>query len=266
MRTYAMPALRVFVLAVEHARAAKNATVATLVAGSSTVPRITTAATWTVKPDVCVNIGLTHDGLTALGMSAEVACLVSRRSSWKDGGAGGTCGRCRREAPEHWKNGLAGPLVHRRLSVRAVGDALNHASSGLRRLFAADHAFTVLSGTTPADSRATSPISVIATGFSQPAIQGRIAAPLPDVLPGARRRLPQRLSEPVGRNHLSRAAARRPRPATAASSRSNPRAGLRRIRTLRPIGRLSRPGSIANWLCREVVRSLAQRRAAGALA
>ena len=38
MRTYAMPALRVFVLAVEHARAAGNA-VATLVAGSSSRAR-----------------------------------------------------------------------------------------------------------------------------------------------------------------------------------------------------------------------------------
>ncbi|MFN7983637.1 MAG: hypothetical protein U0Q11_17460 [Vicinamibacterales bacterium] len=185
MRTYAMPALRVFVLAVEHARAAGNA-VATLVAGSSTVPRITTAATWTVKPDVCVNIGLTHDGLTALGMSAE--SLASFPQEFVEGAVARAArvGDVGESAPEHWKGGLAGPLVHAVVFLFAQSeDALNHASSGLRELFAADHAFTVLS---EHDARGL-PGNVAhfgyRDGFSQPAIQGGLPTPLPDVLPQA---------------------------------------------------------------------------------
>src|SRR6185436_1493854 len=70
MRTYAMPALRVFVLKVEHAVLAGRF-LAALVSGDSAVPKLTTAAPWSAKPDVCVNIGFTHAGLAALGLAGD---------------------------------------------------------------------------------------------------------------------------------------------------------------------------------------------------
>lgn len=185
MRTYAMPALRVYVLAVENPRAAGRA-VGTLVVGSATVPSITTAATWAVKPDVCVNVGFTHAGLATLGLSADAL------GSFPEEFVQGPVQRAMRvgdvgdSAPEHWTGGLAGPRVHAVVFLFAQSeDALESASAGLRQLVADDDAFSVVS---EHDARGL-PGNVAhfgyRDGFSQPAIQGGLPTPLPDVLPQA---------------------------------------------------------------------------------
>src|SRR3954469_19162215 len=70
LRTYAMPALRVFALKIENAIAAGRFLEA-VVGGEPSVPQITTGAPWASKPDVTVNIGFTYAGLEALGLSID---------------------------------------------------------------------------------------------------------------------------------------------------------------------------------------------------
>ena len=67
MRTYAMPALRVFVLQVEDAALAARV-LGSLVSGDPSTPQIATAAPWSSKPESCVNIAFTHAGLAAMGL------------------------------------------------------------------------------------------------------------------------------------------------------------------------------------------------------
>ena len=52
VRTYAMPALRVFALKVEHPALAGRL-LGALVSGDASLPQLTTAAPWATKPDVC---------------------------------------------------------------------------------------------------------------------------------------------------------------------------------------------------------------------
>ena len=68
MRTYAMDALRVFVLKIAQAPQAGRF-LASLVAGAPDTIALTTAVPWPQKPDYCVNVGFTHDGLAALGVT-----------------------------------------------------------------------------------------------------------------------------------------------------------------------------------------------------
>lgn len=185
MRTYAMPALRVFVLAVDN-RAAAGRALRTLIDGSPPVPRITTASTWTVKPDVCVNIGLTHPGLAALGLPQET--LGSFPQEFVEGAVARAerVGDVGDSAPEHWKGELAATRVHALVFVFAqTEDAIDRASASIRTLVATDDAFSVIS---EHDARGL-PGNVAhfgyRDGFSQPAIAGGLPTPLPDVLPQA---------------------------------------------------------------------------------
>jgi len=185
LRTYAMPALRVFVLAVDDRQAAGQA-LTTLTTGSAAIPPITTATTWTIKPDVCVNIGFTHAGLAALGSSAET--LGSFPQEFVEGPVprAARVGDVDESAPEHWTGGLAGPRVHALVFLFAQSeDALNAASAALRMLFTDNRAFSIVS---EHDARGL-PGNVAhfgyRDGFSQPSIQGGLPPPLPDVLPHA---------------------------------------------------------------------------------
>ena len=71
VRTYAMPALRVFALRIDHAAGAGQL-LGAVVGGDPSVPQLTTAAPWGAKPDVCVNVGFTHAGLAALGVAMRI--------------------------------------------------------------------------------------------------------------------------------------------------------------------------------------------------
>jgi hypothetical protein len=68
LRGYRVDLARHFILQITDAAAA-GAFIGNVVNGTGGVPRITTAARWTSKPDCFVNIAFTAPGLTALGLS-----------------------------------------------------------------------------------------------------------------------------------------------------------------------------------------------------
>ena len=69
LRGYRVDLARHFILSVTDAAGARSF-IRHLVDGTGGVPRITTAARWTQKPECFVNIGFTCTGLAALGVSA----------------------------------------------------------------------------------------------------------------------------------------------------------------------------------------------------
>ncbi|HEX2079259.1 MAG TPA: hypothetical protein VHG08_16150 [Longimicrobium sp.] len=70
LQGYRVDLARHFILQVTDAAAAR-AFILGLVDGTGGLPRITTAARWTVKPECFVNIGFTYAGLQALGVSKK---------------------------------------------------------------------------------------------------------------------------------------------------------------------------------------------------
>jgi deferrochelatase/peroxidase EfeB len=184
MRTYAMPALRVFVLRVNR-REAAGRLLASLADRSHPIA-IATAATWQAKPEFCVNIGITHAGLRALGLPA--ASLDSFPVEYIEGAVGRAprIGDTGASDPAHWKGGLAGDAVHALTFLFAQSDpALEQATTALRDRFHGDGAFAEIS---VQDGRAL-PGNVAhfgyRDGFAQPTIDGGLPPLVPDVLPKA---------------------------------------------------------------------------------
>jgi Dyp-type peroxidase family len=185
MRTYAMPALRVFVLKIEQPEQA-GVFLAALVSGDSAAPQLTTAVTWTSKPDYCVNIGFTQNGLAAMRLPQEslntfpeefVQGAVERAARVGDTGS---------SAPAHWAGSLASDQVHALVFVFAqTEEILERVSDDLRARFAAGPGFRELS---IQDGRAM-PGNLAhfgyRDGFAQPTIDGGLPPPLPDPLPKA---------------------------------------------------------------------------------
>ena len=77
LRGYRVDLARHFILSVTDAAGAR-AFIQHLVDGTGGVPRITTAARWTQKPECFVNIGITCTGLAALGVSAADLATFDR--------------------------------------------------------------------------------------------------------------------------------------------------------------------------------------------
>jgi deferrochelatase/peroxidase EfeB len=185
MRTYGMPALRVFVLRVDEPDHARRF-LESLVGTDPSVPRLTTAEPWAARPDHCVNIGFTFDGLAALELPADslntfpeefVQGAVARAERVGDTGESG---------PSTWKHDLAGPHVHALLFLFSESEpVLERVSASLREQFANHRAFAEVS---TQDGRAL-PGNVAhfgyRDGFGQPTIEGGPSSQLPDVLPKA---------------------------------------------------------------------------------
>lgn len=185
MRGYAMPTLRVFVLAIDDADGARRF-LASLVDGGGLVPQLTTAAQWASKPDVCVNVALTYGGLGALQLPPSA--LASFPEEFVAGAAARAdlVGDTDASAPEHWKGELAGPRVHMLLCLFAQSESLLEASSSaLRTAYGHNAACVELSCH---DARGL-PGNVAhfgyRDGFAQPTIEGGLPPLLPDVLPAA---------------------------------------------------------------------------------
>jgi deferrochelatase/peroxidase EfeB len=70
VRGYRMPRARYLLLEVADPVKARNWLAATVSGSTTGVPQITTEAPWTTEPDSCFNIGLTYEGLRALGTPA----------------------------------------------------------------------------------------------------------------------------------------------------------------------------------------------------
>jgi Dyp-type peroxidase family len=185
VRTYAMPALRVFALRTERPDLAARF-VGAITGTDPALPQLTSAAPWSTKPDVCVNIGFTHAGLAALGVGA------TDLTSFPDEFVEGAVARAARvgdvgdSAPDRWIGGLGTHEPHALLFVFAGSEAaLLDACDRLRAAFSDGPAFTALS---VHDARAL-PGNLAhfgyRDGFSQPAIEGGPPPIVPDVLPKA---------------------------------------------------------------------------------
>jgi len=90
LRTYAMPLLRILALKVEQSAAARRFLGKLAMAreggnGSGELPQLATAVDWDIKPQYCLNIGLTYAGLAALGLPA--ASLASFPAEFVEGAA-----------------------------------------------------------------------------------------------------------------------------------------------------------------------------------
>jgi Dyp-type peroxidase family len=184
LRTYAMPALRVFVLRVDRRDAAGRALDA-LVAGDGGLA-LTSAATWQAKPDFCVNIAFTHDGLRRLGLADH--SLASFPAEFIEGAVAraSRIGDTGTSAPERWTGGLAAGAVHALVFLFAQSDAIvEDVSSRLRALLVRDGGFAEVS---VQDGRAL-PGNLAhfgyRDGFAQPTIDGGLPPLVPDVLPAA---------------------------------------------------------------------------------
>ncbi|MEO5742002.1 MAG: peroxidase [Vicinamibacterales bacterium] len=184
LRSYLMPALRVFVLSVvDPARA--RASLAAMVGSEPGVPQITTAAQWSDKPEYCVNVAITYEGLEALQVpqaslqtfpSEFVEGAVSRADRVGDSGT---------SAPSAWKGGLDGSGVHLLLMVFGQDEAARErvtqywrarfGESGLAERFCQDA--DALPGNLAHFG--------YRDGFSQPTIDGGLPALIPDRLPPA---------------------------------------------------------------------------------
>lgn len=104
LRGYRVDMARHFILQVTDAAAAR-AFIGHLVDGTGGIPRITTAAPWTDKPECFVNVGFTAGGLQALGVTQDQ--LNTFDPAFRDGAVKGAAdvGDTECSAPEHWLNG-----------------------------------------------------------------------------------------------------------------------------------------------------------------
>lgn len=119
LRGYTMPVARHLGLHVREPRAARTFLAALIADGDRSVPSITTAEQWTVKPDCCVNLGITFRGLVAIGVPAEH--LASFPAEYAEGAAARAAkvGDTGSSAPAHWVSWLADPGPHLLLSLFA---------------------------------------------------------------------------------------------------------------------------------------------------
>ncbi len=85
LRGYNMPAVRYFLLRVDNPQGAKEFLHDLTQGDAALCPQVTTAATWQVKPESCVNIGFTFPGLQALGLPAN--SLASFAQEFAEGAA-----------------------------------------------------------------------------------------------------------------------------------------------------------------------------------
>lgn len=119
LRGYRYSRSRQLVLQVIDAAAARRWLGAT-VDGAPDVPRITREAQWTIKPETCFNIGLTHAGLAALGVPS--ASLASFPPEFIEGmnARAIKLGDVGDSAPAHWVEPFRDPAsVHLIATIHA---------------------------------------------------------------------------------------------------------------------------------------------------
>jgi deferrochelatase/peroxidase EfeB len=188
LRTYAMPILRVLTLKVTQPEAARQFLGTLVGCGNDRHPQIAiaTATGWTVKPQYCLNIGLTYTGLAALGLPP------SSLTSFPEEFAAGAAARAERvgdtgsSSPAHWKDPFACPDLHILLFLFAeTEDALEQASSQLQAMYTRDGALSLLSTQEARSLPGNVAHFGYRDGFAQPTIEGGLPALMPDALPKA---------------------------------------------------------------------------------
>ena len=177
LRSYGMDALRLFVLRVDDQPSSRR------VLGA--LP-LSSGSPWNEKPDSCVNVAFTYEGLAALGVPAE--SLGSFPSEFIEGAVkrAAVVGDTGASAPENWKKAFTGSGIHIIVLLFAqTKDILETQTAILRKLWS--------------DPAAMSEVYVLDSymlpgqvahfgyrdGFSQPTIDGGLPNPVPDILPKA---------------------------------------------------------------------------------
>lgn len=183
LRGYTMPVARYLGLRVQQPDAAQLL-LAALGGDDPAAPRVTSAEPWTVKPECCVNLGITFMGLVALGVPEQH--LNSFPGEFVEGAAAraeqvGDVGSC---APDRWQPWLAGPGPHLLLTLFArSAAALDSMTEQLEQLWQPGWVEV------GRQDGAWLPGKVAHFGYrdglSQPTIEGVPLAGLPDSLPRA---------------------------------------------------------------------------------
>ena len=147
LRGYRVQFARHFVLAVgPHSQdaAGARAFIAGLVSGdnadSAASPQLTTAAHWGERPKSMLNLGLTSDGLNALGLPAATLALFPEAFRQGAAARAAAIGDVDGSAPAHWCMGQPGVAAHLVLSLygdEATRAHLDAETARLRVLFAA---------------------------------------------------------------------------------------------------------------------------------
>ncbi len=181
LRGYRLPLVRHLVLEVCDPVAARLF-LGRLVSGEYGTPQITSAEIWTKKPGFTLNIGLTYEGLKALGLPE--ASLASFPSEFCQGAANSAerLGDTGESAHEHWVGGLHTQSAHIVLTLYSLTDRIQDRVSNKLRQLAGD-ALTELSvfdGRVFPDGRVHFGYK---DGFSQPSIEGAPGEPKADGQP-----------------------------------------------------------------------------------
>lgn len=186
LRSYNMPFVRHFVLRINSADGAKNFIGGLVNGNPASSPQIAIASPWDVKPDYCLNIGFTYEGLKALKLPDS--SLKSFPKEFVQGVAARAeqLGDTGDSAPENWKGKLGTPEAHVLMTLFAQGiDVLESVTTTLRSLFTQQDAIAELShhdGNALPDNRTHFGYK---DGFSQPTIEGGPLESLPNPLPHA---------------------------------------------------------------------------------
>ena len=184
LRSYMMPTLRVFVLTVVDPVRARTS-LGAMVSQEAGIPQITTAAQWADKPEYCVNIAITYEGLEALQVPA--ASLQTFPSEFAVGAVAraNQVGDSGPSAPSTWKGGLADRGVHILLLLFAQSAALREQVTGYWRSSFADNGlverFCQDGDALPGNLAHFG----YRDGIAQPTIEGGLPGLVPDRLPPA---------------------------------------------------------------------------------
>ncbi|MDQ2881065.1 MAG: peroxidase [Actinomycetota bacterium] len=183
LRGYTMPVSRYFGLSVRESTGTR-AFLTTLIGDDPAVPSITTAQPWAMKPEYCVNLGITFRGLAALGVPQ--ASLAGFPVEYREGAVARAAGvgDVGTSAPDQWLPWLVDPGLHLLLMLSAQsGSALDAATKRLEQSWSTS---CVELGR---HDGASLPDDVAHFGYrdglSQPTIEGVPLAGLPDHLPPA---------------------------------------------------------------------------------
>jgi deferrochelatase/peroxidase EfeB len=139
LRGYRVDLARHFVLRIANPAAA-GALIGALVDGAGGLPRITTAARWTVKPECFVNLAFTGAGLATLGVTqAQLATFdAAFRLGATNSASASKVGDVGESAPANWIGGLSNAAqVHLLLSLWVDDDpaVLEAVTARLRTAF-----------------------------------------------------------------------------------------------------------------------------------
>ncbi|WP_392475935.1 Dyp-type peroxidase [Nostoc sp. C110] len=185
LNTYKMPLVRHFVLQIINSADAAKDFIGNLVNGNSASSlQITTASSSNIKPDYCLNIGFTYEGLKALKLRDDSLSSFPKEFIQGSAARAEKVGDTGASAPENWKGKLGTPEAHILLTLFAQSShVLESVTMTLRALFTQQNALTELShhdGNALPDGRTHFGFK---DGFSQPTIEGGpppdFASPLP---------------------------------------------------------------------------------------